>query len=242
MTMKVGFIGVGNLGVHLAANLLRAGFQVTVHDLRRDAAAGLLNAGAAWASSPKQVAQAADSVFTCLPSPAAVTTVVSHDGRTLLILTSGFNVISDASGTANASSNEFVFVFDIVEQTPKQVQVLQVPNSDSGIVFSPDDSHIYVAGGVDDSLHTFSLSNGVWGEDGAAISLGHKAGLGIVVKPSAAGLDVTADGKKVTGASVLILDRRNDSFQAEGNYKVEILGDTLRKQNPPAPARPKPAD
>ncbi len=45
--MKFGFIGLGNLGLHLATNLLEAGFAVTVFDLRRDAAAGLIEAGAA---------------------------------------------------------------------------------------------------------------------------------------------------------------------------------------------------
>jgi 3-hydroxyisobutyrate dehydrogenase len=77
MTMKAGFIGVGNLGVHLAASLLRAGFQLSVHDLNQEATAGLLNAGAAWAASPKQVGEASDSVFTCLPSPTAVNAVVT---------------------------------------------------------------------------------------------------------------------------------------------------------------------
>jgi 3-hydroxyisobutyrate dehydrogenase len=81
--MKIGFIGVGNLGVHLAASLLRAGFQVTVHDLNKNAAASLLVAGAGWAVSPKQVAEAADSVFTCLPSPAAVTAVVAGENGIL---------------------------------------------------------------------------------------------------------------------------------------------------------------
>ena len=42
MPMRIGFIGVGNLGAHLAGSLLRGGFPVTVHDLNREAAAGLL--------------------------------------------------------------------------------------------------------------------------------------------------------------------------------------------------------
>jgi len=87
--MKIGFIGIGHLGVHLAASLLRAGFQVTVHDLNKEAAAGLLGAGAGWASSPKQVAEAADSVFTCLPSPAAVTRVVIGENGILAGLKPG---------------------------------------------------------------------------------------------------------------------------------------------------------
>lgn len=44
--MKLGFIGLGNLGAHLAASLLRNGFDVTVHDLDREVAAGLIEAGA----------------------------------------------------------------------------------------------------------------------------------------------------------------------------------------------------
>ncbi len=75
--MQLGFIGVGNLGVHLAGSLLRAGFPLTVYDLNREAAQGLLEAGARWADSPQAVAAASDTVFTCLPSPRAVETVVA---------------------------------------------------------------------------------------------------------------------------------------------------------------------
>jgi 3-hydroxyisobutyrate dehydrogenase len=74
--MRFGFIGLGNLGRHLARSLLRAGFQVTVHDLERDRAGDLIAAGAAWGASPRRTAEAADSVITCLPSPAAVAAVV----------------------------------------------------------------------------------------------------------------------------------------------------------------------
>ncbi|MGR3505792.1 MAG: NAD(P)-dependent oxidoreductase [Paracoccaceae bacterium] len=68
--MRLGFIGCGNLGGHLAASLLRAGFTVTVHD--RDSSLGdrLLAMGATWADNPAAVAAASDTVLTCLPSPA----------------------------------------------------------------------------------------------------------------------------------------------------------------------------
>ena len=79
MNMKIGFIGLGNLGQHLAANLLRATFPVTVHDLRKETAAALIDAGATWAASPKQAARKADTVITCLPSPAAVSDVVAGE-------------------------------------------------------------------------------------------------------------------------------------------------------------------
>ncbi len=79
MNKRLGFIGIGNLGVHLAMSLVRAGFSVTVHDLNKAAAAGLLAAGARWADSAQAVAEVSDSVFTCLPSPKAVTAVVSGE-------------------------------------------------------------------------------------------------------------------------------------------------------------------
>jgi 3-hydroxyisobutyrate dehydrogenase len=74
--MRLGFIGLGNLGGLLARSLVRTGFTVTVHDLERERATGLITAGAAWGASPRRVAEQADSVITCLPSPAAVTAVV----------------------------------------------------------------------------------------------------------------------------------------------------------------------
>ena len=76
---RIGFIGLGNLGVHLATSLMRAGYSLTVHDLNKSAASALLAGGAAWADSPQAVAQAADTVITCLPSPRAVAAVVGGE-------------------------------------------------------------------------------------------------------------------------------------------------------------------
>ena len=87
--MRLGFIGLGHLGAHLARSLLRAGFALTVHDLERERAAGLIAAGAAWGASPRQVAAQADSVITCLPSPAAVAAVVEGEDGVLAGLRPG---------------------------------------------------------------------------------------------------------------------------------------------------------
>ena len=67
--MKLGFIGVGSIGGPMAAQLLRAGHQLVVHDIRRDAGAALLAAGAVWAASPSAVAAECETVATCLPGP-----------------------------------------------------------------------------------------------------------------------------------------------------------------------------
>jgi len=67
--MRYGYIGLGNLGGHLAASLIRNGFKVSVHDIDRSLAERHIKAGATWANSPRVLAQQADHVFTCLPSP-----------------------------------------------------------------------------------------------------------------------------------------------------------------------------
>ena len=68
--MRYGYIGLGHLGGNLAASLLREGFTVTVSDRDKAAADRLIEMGATWAETPKQVAEASDAVITCLPSPA----------------------------------------------------------------------------------------------------------------------------------------------------------------------------
>ena len=68
---RYGFIGLGSLGRHLAANLARGGFEVTVYDLNEEAAGPVLAAGAVWADSVATLAERCDALITCLPSPAA---------------------------------------------------------------------------------------------------------------------------------------------------------------------------
>jgi 3-hydroxyisobutyrate dehydrogenase len=75
--VKYGYIGLGNLGKHLAASLRRAGFTVVVNDLHREAAQSLLDAGCIWADSPRALAEQVDCVITCLPSPAASNAVLT---------------------------------------------------------------------------------------------------------------------------------------------------------------------
>ena len=76
MTMRMGFVGLGSLGRHLATSLLRAGFPLTVFDVDEAAAAELVEAGASWAGCAAAVARTSDTVITCLPSPAVVTAAV----------------------------------------------------------------------------------------------------------------------------------------------------------------------
>ena len=79
--LKVGFIGLGNVGGKLAGSLLRNGVRLTVRDLDADIAQPFLDGGAEWANSPREMAQSVDVLITCLPSPAASAMVMeAEDG------------------------------------------------------------------------------------------------------------------------------------------------------------------
>lgn len=79
--MKIGFIGLGMMGAGMASNLQKAGHELVVHDLSRQAASRHLNAGAVWAESPRALAEAVGLVFTSLPTPSDVEKVgTGEDG------------------------------------------------------------------------------------------------------------------------------------------------------------------
>lgn len=67
--MKVGFIGLGTMGGKMALNVIKAGHELTVYDVRRETAKPHLEAGAAWGEGPRAVAGVSDVVFTSLPGP-----------------------------------------------------------------------------------------------------------------------------------------------------------------------------
>jgi len=64
---KIGFIGLGTMGTHFATNLIKAGAEITVHDIRRDNADTHLSAGAKWADTPRELAAGSELIMTSLP-------------------------------------------------------------------------------------------------------------------------------------------------------------------------------
>ena len=76
--MRVGFIGLGNVGAKLSGSLLRNGVDLYVHDLETELVAGFVARGARDGGSPAQLMQACDTVITCLPSPAACAAVMEQ--------------------------------------------------------------------------------------------------------------------------------------------------------------------
>jgi 3-hydroxyisobutyrate dehydrogenase len=73
--MRIGFIGLGNMGGPMALNLIKAGHTLIVNDVRREAAVPHLERGAKWADSPKAVAREGELILTSLPGPKEVEAV-----------------------------------------------------------------------------------------------------------------------------------------------------------------------
>lgn len=71
----IGFIGLGQMGKRIAANLIKPDRTVLINDLNRDAAAALEDSGAQWVESAQSVAESADVLFTSLPTPAVIETI-----------------------------------------------------------------------------------------------------------------------------------------------------------------------
>ena len=87
--ITIGFIGLGNVGAKLAGTLQRNGIDLIIHDIEKTQAEPLLDQGAAWATSPRDIAARADVIITCLPSPQACATVMESDNGILAGLSDG---------------------------------------------------------------------------------------------------------------------------------------------------------
>ncbi len=154
----------------------------------------------------------------------AESTEVSPDGKTLLILTSGYNQNLDPDGNYQPQdSGEYVFVYDISQPSlPVEKQVLQLkpslvttpPGTNSqtafdGIVWAPNGSAFYVGGGASDSVYTFTQREGQWVESSTVMPLGHFGDLmetETEVGPTTALLGITADG-----TTLIVANHETDS-------------------------------
>ena len=76
--MKIGFIGLGNVGGKLSGSLLRNGMDLSIHDLNTEFVADFVSRGAIDGVSPSYLMQTCDAVITCLPSPIASGAVVTE--------------------------------------------------------------------------------------------------------------------------------------------------------------------
>ena len=99
--MKIGFIGLGNVGGKLAGSLLRNGFDLTVRDLNEQTVRTFIKKGAKFGESPKQMVESSDLVITCLPSP-AVSAAVMEDQDGILAGMSAGKIWAEMSTTDEA--------------------------------------------------------------------------------------------------------------------------------------------
>ena len=159
-----------------------------------------------------------------------IATALSPNGNTLLVLTSGYNRVSDIKAKSVPElSNEYVFVYDVRQNPPAKLQVLQIANTYIGIAWAPDGEKFFVSGGMDDNVHVFDWRGDHWLESLPPISLEHKSGLGIndeegteesKNKAVAAGLAVSADGKRL-----LVVNNANDSVSLIDLSQRKVIGE-----------------
>src|SRR5262245_405645 len=146
----------------------------------------------------------------------AVRSQLSPDGTTLAIICAGQNSLITATGTAvdTANSTQYIFLYDVTGAhmaSPALRQVIKQTNAYVGLVFSPDGSTLYAAGGVDDAIYVYAHTGGAWAPS-ARIALGHSdKGLSLSapfgVRPNAGGIGISDDG-----ATLVVANNYNDSI------------------------------
>jgi 3-hydroxyisobutyrate dehydrogenase-like beta-hydroxyacid dehydrogenase len=121
--MRVGFIGLGTMGRHMASNLQKAGHELVVFDLRPEAAAPHIAAGAVWAETPAAVAERVQVLFTSLPGPPEVESVALGENGILQGIRPG-TVYFDLSTNSPALVRRLHAIF-----AERDVQMLDAPVS-----------------------------------------------------------------------------------------------------------------
>jgi len=144
--MRVGFIGLGQMGGPMSAHVLAAGHDLIVHDIRPDAAAHLIAAGARWADTPRQAADGREIVITSLPGPRQVEEVLLGQDGLLDGLEPGA-IWADMSTSVPA-------VADLVRQRaePRGVRVIDAPVSGMTAGAKAGTLQIFVGGDESDYL------------------------------------------------------------------------------------------
>jgi 3-hydroxyisobutyrate dehydrogenase len=138
---KIGFIGVGNMGKPMAANLLKGGFDVTVFDARAETAAAFVaQHGGRAAASLADVARGADAIITMLPNDKVVRSVILDAGGAAAAMNRGAVLID--MGTCDPTGTQ---------QTAAALEKLGLYMIDApvmgGVVFAKDATLDIMAGG-----------------------------------------------------------------------------------------------
>jgi 3-hydroxyisobutyrate dehydrogenase len=143
--VKLAYIGLGNLGEHIAMNLVKAGHEVAVFDLDEETGKALVAAGARWASSAADAATGAEAVLTCLPSTRAIEIVV---GEILTVMPAG-------SAWLDNSTNDRDVIMRLAELAAAQgVRAVEAPVT-GGVHLAKAGEITVILGGDDDVVQEF---------------------------------------------------------------------------------------
>jgi 3-hydroxyisobutyrate dehydrogenase len=143
--VKLAYIGLGNLGEHIAMNLVKAGHEVAVFDLDEETGKALVAAGARWASSAADAAAGAEAVLTCLPSTRAIEIVV---GEILTVMPAG-------SAWLDNSTNDRDVIMRLAETAAAQgVRAVEAPVT-GGVHLAKAGEITVILGGDDEVVQEF---------------------------------------------------------------------------------------
>jgi len=161
----------------------------------------------------------------------AVNTALSPDGKTLLVLTSGWNkgnrridgssirfplldpITGAPAGTSTTTQSEWVFVFGINgDGSVTKRQQINIPSTYSGLAWAPDGTRFYISGGQDDRVYIYKLSGSLFVPDAPFILLGHNSNQnaplpkydGSILKGTKAAQAVTFGGSSLIGGGVVV--------------------------------------
>lgn len=182
----------------------------------------------------------------------AVTTALSPDGKTLLVLTSGYNknffnektgepftypVLdpqTEAASDVTTPKAEWVFVFDVSSGKLVKQQQLNIPNTYNGLAWAPDGKSFYVSAGIDDRVYVYTLQANQYAPDAPFILLGHNSNSGAPLPDYDGGLlqDTEAE-EAATGAVVagIAVSKDGKTLVAANfeNDSVSIVDTSTRK-------------
>ncbi|KAB7672644.1 2-hydroxy-3-oxopropionate reductase [Bacillus sp. B1-b2] len=172
MAKKVGFIGLGIMGKPMALNLIKAGHQVAVNDLNKDAVQALLKAGAVFGETPRRIAEESEIIITMLPASHHVQSVVLGENGILAGAKEG-SIIIDMSSITPAVSKA------LAEEAAKQgVGFLDAPVS-GGEPKAIDGTLAIMVGGKED---VFEAAKPILLDVGKDITLVGDSGCGVTAK------------------------------------------------------------
>jgi 3-hydroxyisobutyrate dehydrogenase-like beta-hydroxyacid dehydrogenase len=143
--LDIGFIGIGQMGSRMAKNLLKAGYELTIHDINRDAARSLLDQGAKWANTPRALAESTSVVISMLPGPPEVEQVV-YGPEGLMAGWKKGDIYLDMSTSLPSTTRQIA-----KDAEPKGVTVMDAPVT-GGIMRAEDGTLTIMVGGAPDAF------------------------------------------------------------------------------------------